>query len=149
MSYENADYYDCLASENFSQESPEEALGAYLDAWIVRGNHDVHALIRECESITVVGYRRDTVTEEWVRSVALHFCDELIDAWEEDYGDPENGAEFKRQDLAAKLGSVIRGAITGVQVWRCSPCGERTYSAEEVEAMMRKCCPHWFKEAKP
>lgn len=141
--YDTAEFYDCRDSERYEHESPLAAIEEYLDCFASPGC-DMVAVIRERSPITVTAYERETVTDDWIWSTARNLAEFLVDGWEEDYGDPDGSGEFDEKDVAMGLEPAIREIIAGATVWRCEKCGERTYSAEEVEAMMREARPDWF-----
>lgn len=146
--YDDADWYDCLDRETFTHESPEEAIEERLDLYATPGC-DMQALVREHSPLVVNAHARDKVTEQWLQSMAIHLADALIEAWEEDFGDPDGGGtEINQKLLVARLEPVVREVVSNARVWQCSPCGSHAYLAEEVEAMMREHRPDWFEESR-
>ena len=76
----------------------------------------------------------------------LDLAERVNDQWCEEYGDPDGDHEIDEAALAAELLPALTAAVARTTVWSCSQVAERTYSAEEVLAMMREDHPSWFKE---
>jgi hypothetical protein len=149
--FDTATYYDCVDSEEYSHETPEDAVEAYLDGFMTP-NCDAEKTIRETlagvgsEHLTVKAYNRSEVPPKWVDAVACQLVACANDAWREEYGDPD-GDGFDAQAtkyLGEEFARALQWVIAQEQVWACSKCGERRYTVEEVLALMRTHNPGWF-----
>lgn len=146
-----ADYYDARDSEDLTHESIAEAVEEYLDCFIDRDREPIDA-IREHAPIEVTAFRRRSVDGGWIEGTARTCLEHAAEAWGEEYGDPDGGDEFDEADYDRALpamAAVLRDFLDkdGPTVWACSPVGKYSYSAEEVEAMMRAHRPDWFDAA--
>ncbi len=145
--YDNAKFYDCRDAEHLSHESPAEAIEAEVDANGEPGC-DVAAVISNMGDITVTAYEPEAVTSIWIHHQCDRMVEQLAENFSEDFGDIDGNGDYlsaaDRAALATALEPVVREALSKARVWRCRIVGERTYSVEEVLAMMRKHNPDWF-----
>lgn len=66
---------------------------------------------------------------------------------DDEYADPDGNpclSDGVDAELRAALLPVLRTAVTRATIWACEEVGRRSYSAEEVAAMMRDENPDWF-----
>ena len=144
--FDGADYYDCCDAESLQYETPSEAIEDMLDSW-ASPDCDMVALIREHAPITVTAYWRAEITDaEWT-AFALNAAVGILESIDEEYGDPDGSHDHrdKEKSLGAALEPALRAWCKDHYLpWRCNPCGERVYEAEEIEAMMREDNKHWF-----
>ena len=145
--FDNAKFYDCRDPETLTYESPEEAVERFLDYWLNPGC-DVEAVIREkCTPLTVDAYNpkeiSDDQREAWVLGIEAY----LEEQFGEEFGDPD-GAPYldHAKDHRLALRAWVYEVIAGEHVWACEKVAERTYTADEVVAMMREERPDWFEE---
>jgi len=148
--YETATYYDAEDAEAYVHETPESAIEAYLDMYMTPGC-DAAKVIAECGQITVLAHRRRDVTDGWVRNQARALTESLIEAWGEEFGNTDGSTfdEFTDAQVTKAeedLVPWIRETIGHAVVWQCEKVAERTYSADEVLAMMRVSRPEWFEK---
>jgi len=148
--FDTATYYDCVDSEEYSHETPEDAIEAYLDGFMTP-NCDAEKTIRETlagsEHLTVKAYNRDEAQPKWADAVARQLVERANDAWTEEYGDPDGdgfGAQATRY-LGEEFAKALRWVIAREQVWACTKCDERRYTVDEVLALMRTHSPGWFR----
>lgn len=147
MTYENATYYDCFDSEDYTHETPDEAIEYLLDAEMTP-NCDAEKVIRDQGSIEVKAYNRDKVTPGWIDRLACRLAELAEEEWSDEYGSPD-GDGFKEGaigHLVERFSDTLTEVIPQQQVWRCSECDSYTYSVEEVLALMRDHRPDWFEE---
>ena len=140
-----ADYYDARDVEELSHDSIAEAVEDVVDSWCER-DCDVSEVIRECAPIAVTAFRRGEVTDTWIARESDILMEILAEHWVEEYGGNPDGDEPESAPGDTML-ATIRAFVAKQKVFPCVRAGEYTYSAEEVEAMMRKHNPHWFEAA--
>lgn len=144
-------YYDCCDAEQLEHESPEDALMERFDDWCAGDMSHLRAAFAALCPIEVVEYRREVVADDWIIREATWLAERLSERFSEDYGDPDGYhdgfAEAVIVDAASKLVPWVKETVAHGTVWHCKRVGSRTYSAEEVEAMLRPYCPEWFEEA--
>ena len=145
--YDNADFYDCRDSEEYTHESPEEALEELIDIYL-SPKCDVEAEIRKLGPIKVSGYTRVTLAETWAVGMSESLAEQVAENFSEEHGDPNGDDDGLSKEVLAKAAQdfepVVRELIAHATVWFCDDCGERTYSVEEILAMMREHRPGWF-----
>lgn len=144
--YNNADFYTAdRDAERLCHLTPGAALEEAFDCEDFR--RDVPKLIREHSPITLTAYVRDQVTEQDLLRHAAWYADHLLEQLDEDYGDPDG--EPTSDEVGASLATAILPVIRDwvrqrYTVWRCHSVGTRTYSADEIEAILRDRRPGWF-----
>ena len=71
--------------------------------------------------------------------------------WRDDeYSDPDDDQHGPGSDkFIEELTPVLQAAIDRVRVWQCEKVAEKTFSVEEVLAIMKKECPSWFEKEAP
>lgn len=143
--FDNAAFYDCedRNPENLVHDTPEDAIADFLE-WRngFDGEQGMIETIRGLESLTVEAYQPRPLDEKWIDNAAESLAERLQDDWAEDFGDPDGDHQIE-PDVDA-LREVVRKAVEGVHVWQCEVVASRTYTVEEVEAMMRAHAPEWF-----
>lgn len=146
--FDSAEFYDACDSEVYTATTPEEAVEAWLDFWMEPGC-DVAALIREHAPCEVIAYRREVVSDEWIRSEAEWLFDRVSERFEEDFGNPDADPCHADADLDACMPAMmaaVRQLVTRGKVWRCERVATRVLNAEQIEAMMREYNPEWFEK---
>lgn len=146
--FDDCDYYD--ASENPEQltnGSPEEAIEDVLDGEFYPAC-DAEAEIRKYGEIEVVGYVRKAVDPKTAKLWAERFADLMNEWWpEEEYGNPEDDADGPgNAQFIEEVLPVIQAALDRTEVWQCESVAKRTYSVDDVLAMMREENPDWFED---
>lgn len=145
MSYDDAEYYDCRDSEEYTCDSPGEAIAEWLECFIEPGC-DVVKLIAARAPIKVSAYKRDTLPENWYASQASSAVESVLESFHDEFGNP-NDDDFpasRIKNAEEQTEAVLRMLLQDAVVWSCEKCGERTYSVAEVEALMRDWRPDWF-----
>lgn len=143
--FDSADYYDCRDSETLHHTSPEEAVEAWLDHWMEPGC-DVRKIIEEHEC-EITAYRRESVTEDWIRSHTEGLLEHLAECLAEDFGNPSGDECIDDEALKGCMPAMmaaVRQVATEAHVWRCERIASRVLDEDEVETMMREHNPHWF-----
>lgn len=143
--YDSADYYSCIDSEEYSHESPEEALEYFLDGQLDPGC-DTEAVIRACGPVKVTGFKREAVEPDWTSRLSERLVDQVNEAWSDEYGNPDGpGLPHDAEAfLATRFKEALDLIIAEQTVWACDECGARTYSVEEIIELMKEHRPDWF-----
>lgn len=145
-SYKNADLFDCCDSEELTYDSPGEAIEQLLDGEFEKGEPIVDCIAR-LSPVTVHAYKRVKVREEWIAKEADSEIECLWEHFLDEFWHPHDPPDVDvSAELRAAAAAMVRLAVEQWDVWKCEPAGKRTYSAAEVEAMMRDQCPTWFEE---
>jgi hypothetical protein len=134
--FNSADYYTVDDVDTLTYTTPEDALEEWLD---LIDADDVEAWIQQNAPITVTAYKRDAVSDAWYLEEAKGLADTAENSWWETYGDPYDTWKLEanpkvrfRNTLAKEIEAVLRRVVGAAEVWICSPCGEREYSAVEI-----------------
>lgn len=147
--YEDATLYDCCDNEEYTHETVEEAIAERVECWLELGS-DVAKLIVEHGPITVMGYVRDTIPENWAANESNLIVESIVETFCDEYGDPngdyESFAPATLKSAQLEIEKILRELIADAAVWSCTRCGEREYSVAEVAAMMCVALPDWFEE---
>jgi hypothetical protein len=142
-------FWDCRDSETLRLESPEEAIEELFDD-LYGGDETLLEQIAKACPLEVKGYSREEVSPNDISRLASAGCESFVENVEEEYGDPDgNVSLFKPEDedsLRTDLQATFGRALLKATVWRCEVVERKTYSAEEVEAILRDSCPDWFEE---
>ena len=149
--FDNADFYDCSDSADELQHSSlEECIGEYLYGFI-DDEGDIIAEISKCAPLTVDAYRRDPIPPTWARGKAAYLVDQLLEEIAED----EEGfrpagpiTEDNRKELIQGFMETIGQVMTVIENFNCSKVASKTYTADELVALMREHSPEWFEESK-
>jgi hypothetical protein len=144
----NAELYDCdEGAEVLSYESPSTAIERWLDGFMSPGC-DAEAIIREHAPITVYAFEREKLSDKWADVAAEWAAERLEESWQDDHGGEDSPfTDEQRASLVAELTPIFDRFARLHPVWRCSKVAERTYSEDEVIAMMREdTC--WFDDDK-
>lgn len=148
-SYDDADYYDCGDPEEFSHETPEEALTAYFNTIgdPKATGAQVEADIRAHTPVEVKAFKRRTVDNSWLSAVAeMDLFEKFSEAWCSEFGDPDNDMiEEDAKIFAQTIAPILRLFVEArLDVWACEQVAVRIYTADECVAMMREENPGWF-----
>lgn len=149
--FDSADFYDCSDSaDELRHTSPEECVGEYMHG-LIDDKGEIVDEISKFAPLTVEAYRRDPVSPEWARRKASYLVDQLLEEIAED----EEGfrpatpiTEENRQELIQGLAETIGQVMTVVENFNCSKVASKTYTADELIALMREHSPEWFEESK-
>lgn len=145
--FDHAEFYSCREPDRLTLESPEEAIAEYLAK---SPQCDMRELIAQHSPITVTGYVPSKVRPTSATTYAKALGERLQELWEDNYGDPDGDVTSMPVEaveaFAAEIVPAIERAFAKSRVWHCDEAGSRTYSAEEVTALMREHCPEWFEE---
>ena len=138
--FEDCLFYDCADSETLDHESPEDAIESTVDAWC-EPNCDIKAVVEKLGPITVKGYVREQVSDIWRNDVRSQMFSLLMEEWDSEYGDAEEGTELNADKMAiinADISSAIATLERVASVWRCKQVASRTYSTAEVLAIVEE-----------
>lgn len=124
--FDSADYYDCdREAEEYRYRTPQAAIRACAP---LTGPWAVHA------------FKRQTVRRSWLRAIATHLVDVAEQCWGDEWGNPNDADHFKRavrSQCARAFEAALVEAAAHTKVWACEHVGERTYSVEEVERILK------------
>jgi len=147
--FESATYYTCDDdAESLSCEDAEGAIEEFLDKVYEHGVGIVES-IRRHSPITVYAYARREVTLHWMHGTADELSERFDEVFSEEFGDPDGGSRISKNDLAElarDFESAIGRLVANTEVWQCEQVATRTYSAEEVESILRESRAEWFEE---
>ena len=149
--FPKADCYDCRNSETLSHETPEEAIEYLIDNEGLP-RETMGEIIKRLAPVTVTGYVRRLVTDEWIGRIAGSVVEGAVDSWEEEYGDPDGvtGDAITTKAVTRAEGTVaraLRELYADARVWPCDPIKPSiVLDAAQVEEMMRAYNPEWFEE---
>lgn len=145
--FDDADYYDCGDPEEFSHDTPEEALTDYFDNVGDPTAAQCEADIRAHSPIEVKAFKRRVVGDDWLLAVAEQdLAEKFYEAWHAEFGDPDGSISDEDSKMFARaIAPILRLFIDArLEVWACEQVAMRSYTANECVAMMRKENPGWF-----
>lgn len=146
VDFPNADYYDCLESEELTHESPEEAVEYWLDNLAEKGV-DILTCIRQNSPCVVAAYNQEKITEKDLSYLTDQLLEKADEYWLENYAGPDVDEGFSKKALSeAKtlILPILKTLFASQPVWNCVAIGEVSLDATQIEAMMRRYNPHWF-----
>lgn len=151
--YNSALYYDCCDSESYAHETPEGAIAHYLEQ-DQAPDVDTVALIARHSPIEVTAYVRAEIHPRWPGRMADQMIEGLAEDFGEQYGGRDDGKSGIEEEALKAFGAALEIQIAALveehaTVWACRAVGKRTYSAAEVEALMREYSPAWFAAVAP
>lgn len=142
-------FWSACDAETLELESPTEAIHEYLDS-MYDPNVDILTAIARCCPLTVTGFAPVDVNEKWIVSLAANAAERFVESIDEEYGDPKGDdsliTDEKWGTLEAAVKSAFLAAVKDLRPWLCKKVEARTYTAEEVETILREYCPEWFGE---
>lgn len=144
--FDNADYYACRDPDCLSLSSPEEALEEQLDGWVTAGP-GAEAEIRSHCPLVVMAFQPRKIPDSIIKILSEDALERIDEHLGEEFGDPDGGSLFPkaiRAECIALLMPVIRAICDKASVWLCEEVGRRSFSADEVVALMREHCPELF-----
>lgn len=162
--FEGADYYDCADNaEHLEHGTPVDAIAAYVYDWaeVMPDKPDVAKFIAEemtlqertLGAFTVTAYARMVITENDLRTAAEMAAEYALEQLDDEYGDPDGGYATEDAPLLADalLPTLREWVKEHFHVWNCKRVAQRTYTAAEVDALLREHRPEWFEpsEATP
>ncbi len=152
--FDSATYYDWKDSESLSCESVEECLERWLDDNYEKGVNVREQIKRDCP-IKITAYERKPIEPSDLQSTAESLVEQAQEWFAEEFGDQDNeipgwNADVDKE-LAAGFAEVMARVFAAreIESWQCEQVGARTYSAEEVEKILREHEPSLFEEEAP
>lgn len=143
--FDGATFYDCGDPEELHYESPSEAIEAHLDnAWEV-GNTAMQTL-DYVAPLEVKAFVPKKIPKGFGESAIDRMLEDFDENyWCEEFGNPIDGGHEpwtgdELKALKAKLYAVMDEALSHADVWQCDVVATRTYSEDEVRALV----PDWF-----
>jgi hypothetical protein len=144
--FDTCDFYDCRDAENLTHTSPEEALDAFVDAMCVP-NSPILPQLQALGDVTVTGFRPSKVDPTWVTRAQRALVEHLLEMWDEEYGHSENQTlvPVAVDALLISAAETLVGVVTTcLEPWACKAVATRTYTNDEILALMREEHPDWF-----
>lgn len=125
----------------------------YVDGFLSPGC-DTEAILREKVSpLTVFGYSRAEVTDQRLADLANDMADRLqeqlddgFDDWSDPNGDNRVIDDTNKAALAERFCTVLREERARIVPWGCEVTQKVVVEGDELVAMVREICPHWFEE---
>jgi hypothetical protein len=142
-------FWDCRDSERLEHDCPEDAI---LDLLDVNYDKEIPPLdqIRNLCPLEVKGYAREEIEPKFIRGLAERATENFIESIEEEFGDPEGDHPLlspeEQKSLIIGLQLGFAQALSKAKVWRCKVVETKTFTAEEVETMVRESNPGWFED---
>jgi hypothetical protein len=132
--FDSATYCAVGDSENLTHDSVTDAIQQHLDDCGELGETLRETIQREAP-ITVDAYERMTVSEGWITRESERMEEGLVEAWFDEFGNPESFTYAVSDDVRALLQHAVRKHVESTQVWACEKVASRTFSATEIEEM--------------
>jgi len=123
---EDGDLHSVLDTEN---DTAEKAIFRHIAWWGVD---------KITYPLVVHAWAPDEILAPWFDSIAAHLHDIAVEAWEADFGDPEDNDSLPPEvadELLVGMTTVIR-ILKKARPWRCHKVGSREYTREQVLAIM-------------
>lgn len=145
---DSVDFWTCdAAAESLSTTEFEEAVVEYVDGLLSPGC-DTEQVIRAMAPLIVYGHSRIKVTDERLQIEAEHVVDRLVEALEDEWGDPDDrrrvlSAEGQKL-LVEKFAAALREVREHIVPWHCEVTKTVVLEADELVALARRLCPEWF-----
>lgn len=147
--FDNANYYTCRSPELLTHTDVEDAVMEYFEYDSEPGEKILDTIKAACP-LEVRAYSRQVIPDAEISANLERAVESLVENLDEEYGDPDGdeGADKKAQDaLVEQLTPLVQQWIKDhYSVWACTQVASKSYSAEEVEAILREHFPEWFKE---
>ena len=149
QSIPEGEYYDCGGSEPLMHTSAEEAVEAWVDGLCTSPGCDVVEVIRANTPVTLRAFLQGRVTREWISNTAWHLIERCSECFSDEYGDPDGRDDGLDSSVCAEVKpafvEAVKKLVAHGEVFQCEHVGSVTLDAAQVEAMMRKHRPEWFK----
>lgn len=145
-----ADFWDVDPDvERLSSESLAEAAANYVEGW--RSKEPLSAVIAELAPFTFYAWKRQTVSQETIRGIAISLGEHVIEGLEE-YVDPDgdnDSDEALESRLQEAFAEILKRELTAGewQSWGCEKIGKVELNAAQIEELLRGLHPHWFAES--
>lgn len=141
ISFDKCEFYSARDVERLMCDSPGEAIEDLLATAGNVGESVREFVERMGGEVTVEGYARDTVPDEWLRALARNLAERVAEDFSDDFGDPDGDDDGFTKDTIARLATAIEGVIGPIvrdegEVWSCSKVASRTYTADEVVSLV-------------
>lgn len=149
--FDDALFYDTDDSaESLTHESVAAAIEYHFDAMHSK-DRTLEQDIAEYSPVTVYAWQRVGVSLEDYAETLVDHLEEAISE-DDEYGVCENANydmfKYDRAKLIEAVASAIAPFSSQVMPWSCEQVAKREYSAQEVEAILRKECSEWFIDGK-
>lgn len=145
--FDTATYYTCESPEELEHESADAAIYSYVEK--CTGGKGVAEWIRENTPLEVSAYVREEVSDDWLDATAHGLAKNFSNDYGNEYGcgdtTPITGA--KLDNLASTIREALGEAVVETPPWNCNEVAKRSYSAEQVEKLLRESDPEWFEES--
>ena len=128
-----ADYYDCMDSEEFNCDDPVMAIE--------------ESALEVCVAVTVVAYRSANVTDQWITLTASWLIEHAAEQFDDEYGAPDGGQTFADEEVKRAepaFETALRSLLGEHKAWHCDKVGQVALAVEHVAALMRDANPDWY-----
>ena len=136
--FNSADCYDCCDDrEELIHSDIEDAIESHLDdAYDPALNETARQTLARIAPIEVFAFKRNTVPDDWAKSMAQFLFEKLAEEWDEDFGDFHGSHEpwspAEQAELHQMFITTIETAVEYGEVWRCDSIGSRTFTEAEI-----------------
>lgn len=138
--FDSGEVYDCADDETLTHGTPEEAI-VDLFANNLGPHDDVRAEIERLAPLTVTAYESRKIPEPWLHSIADRLV-EQVDEWIwDEYGGEDSDTVFDDaavETLTKLARELMNEASNRANVHPVRKVGKRTYTADEIEAILRE-----------
>ena len=142
-------FWDVSDADRLTHTSPEEAIVEYAEECYEADVPVLDWIKRVCP-IEVSGYARKTVDPGFIASLAEDAVEHFTERVDEEYGDPEGDMDLFSQEeqkaFCMGLQLVFAQALSKATIWQWEVVEKRSFTAEQVESLLRSDCPEWFEE---
>lgn len=137
--FPNADYYALPDAERYHCKTVEDFIRDHVDD--NNGGDTSEQATRAIGPVTVAAFRRTLLDPLLASRVADDLIERAGEAFDEEHGDPDDSTDFS--SFKPKIEALLAEMFASEKVWTCERVGERTYSVEEIVAVVhQRAVPH-------
>jgi hypothetical protein len=130
--FEHADYYALPTAERYHCKSVEEFIRDHVDD--NNGGDESEEATRALGLVTVAAFQRLALDPKLASRAAADLIERAGEAFDEEHGDPDDSTDFSA--FTPKMEALLAEMFGSAKVWTCEKVGERTFSVEEIVAVM-------------
>lgn len=136
--FDGCDYYDCADPEDLTWTEPAEAIESFIDGFLSPNmtTEEIRAAVEKHCPLVVTGYKRRPVGDADRQSYVFALSEHLLEAYDDEYGDPNGNVESIDEDDFGAVAVLLRAAVDkfcdAAQVWACDKVAQREYTADEI-----------------
>jgi hypothetical protein len=86
--------------------------------------------------VQIQRFRHLKVTEQWIYAEANRLCERMLESWNDDLGNNDEGSPEPTPEMVEKMRDVVQDSVAGLKVWQCEECGTVTVTKDEARAML-------------